>query len=195
MQFIFKSYLTVALTSWFPQVNRLQYCDWVERDNSNRNALVWKKIPSHPSVFLHFIVPIVVKTNLHHLMFHHVNQVTPHMFNIVAKVLVYENNLYWREDVLDDPEDDLALSTGSIHHVDLTKMFCSYIRYLALSFALTDDANFSRWFGGLGVQWDSWLGLWGGSTGHQLRSLYQRVSFIRTENWCCCYEQSLPHLP
>ena len=77
------------------------------------------------------------------------------MFNIVAKVLVYENNLYWREDVLDDPEDDLALSTGSIHRVDLTKMFCSYIRYLALSFALTDDANFSRWFGGLGVQWDS----------------------------------------
>ena len=43
MQFIFKSYLTVALTSWFPQVNRLQYCDWVERDNSNRNALVWRK--------------------------------------------------------------------------------------------------------------------------------------------------------
>ena len=38
------------------------------------------------------------------------------MFNIVAKVLVYENNLYWREDVLDDPEDDLALSTGTIHH-------------------------------------------------------------------------------
>ena len=111
---------------------------------------------SHPSVLLlNFIVPIVVKTNLHHLMFHHVNQVTPQMFNIVAKVLVYENNLYWREDVLDDPEDDLALSTGTIHHVDLTKMFCSYIRYLALSFALTDDANFSRWFGGLGVQWDS----------------------------------------
>merc|ERR550534_1582431 len=33
-------------------VDRLQYCDWVERDNSNKNALV----------------------------------------------LVYENNLYWRED-------------------------------------------------------------------------------------------------
>ena len=125
MHIIFNSYFTVALTTWFPQVNRLQYCDWVERDNSNRNALVWKIFPSHPSVFLHFIVPIVVTTNLHHLMFHHVNQVTPHMFNIVAKVLVYENNLYWREDVLDDPEDDLALSTGSIHHDELTKRFRS----------------------------------------------------------------------
>jgi len=49
-------------------VNRLQYCDWVERDNSNKNALV----------------------------------------------LVYENNLYWREDVLDDPEDDLALSADGL---------------------------------------------------------------------------------
>ena len=82
---------------------------------------------SHPSVLLlNFIVPIVVKTNLHHLMFHHVN-LTPHMFNIVAKVLVYENNLYWREDVLDDPEDDLALSTGTVHHDELTKRFRSQI--------------------------------------------------------------------
>ena len=47
------------------------------------------------------------------------------MFNIVAKVLVYENNLYWREDVLDDPEDDLALSTGTVHHDELTKRFRS----------------------------------------------------------------------
>ena len=36
---------TIHLTSWFPQVDRLQYCDWVERDNSNKNALVWKIFP------------------------------------------------------------------------------------------------------------------------------------------------------
>ena len=32
-------------------------------------------------------------------------------------MLVYENNLYWREDVLEAAEDDLALSNGD-HHQD-----------------------------------------------------------------------------